>query len=227
MKTRLRLFTVSFGRMFLVMAVVAALAAGTAQPVVAATQIDIAGPAGSGAFGTSVTVLPNGNIVVTDPYYDAGATEDVGAVYLYDGATGAQISALTGSTAGDMVGRDHWSGEPAVTVLSNGNYVVSSPNWDNGAAADAGAVTWGSGTTGVSGVVSAANSLVGSTAGDRSALDGDYGVTALSNGNYVVQQPLLGQRRGGGRRGGDVGERDDRRHRCGVGGQQPGGQHGQ
>ena len=54
-----------------------------------------------------------------------------------------------------------------MTVLSNGNYVVRSPDWDNGAAADAGAVTWGSGTTGITGTVSAANSLVGSTAGDQ------------------------------------------------------------
>ena len=73
-----------------------------------------------------------------------------------------------------------------MTALSNGNYVVSSPNWTNGAAADAGAVTWGSGTAGVSGPVSAANSLVGSTAND--GVGGD-GVTALSNGNYVVSSP--------------------------------------
>ena len=53
-----------------------------------------------------------------------------------------------------------------MTALSNGNYVVRSPSWDNGAATDAGAVTWGSGDEGVSGVVSAANSLVGSTAND-------------------------------------------------------------
>ena len=39
--------------------------------------------------------------------------------------------------------------------------------WDNGAATNAGAVTWGSGTAGVSGVVSSANSLVGSTANDQ------------------------------------------------------------
>src|SRR4051812_44028463 len=32
----------------------------------AATQTDIAGPAGSGQFGASVTVLPNGNFVVID-----------------------------------------------------------------------------------------------------------------------------------------------------------------
>ena len=84
------------------------------------------------------------------------------------------------------------------------------PYWDNGAATDAGAVTWGSGTAGVSGVVSAANSLVGSTANDQV---GYGGVTALSNGNYVVRSPAwdngaatdagavdLGQRHRGGQR---------------------------
>ena len=51
-------------------------------------------------------------------------------------------------------------GSHGVRVLSGGDYVVSSPNWD-GAVANAGAATWGSGTAGVSGAVSAANSLVG------------------------------------------------------------------
>lgn len=36
----------------------------------AATQTDIPGPPGSGAFGTTVTVLPNGNFVVIDPSFD-------------------------------------------------------------------------------------------------------------------------------------------------------------
>ena len=54
-----------------------------------------------------------------------------------------------------------------MTALSNGNYVVRSPDWDNGAVTDAGAVTWGNGTTGITGAVSAANSLVGSTADDQ------------------------------------------------------------
>ena len=35
-----------------------------------------------------------------------------------------------------------------VTPLEGGNYVVSSPFWDNGAATNAGAVTFGSGTNG-------------------------------------------------------------------------------
>ena len=152
--------------------------AGLASPT---NQIDIVGPAGSGSFGRSVTALPNGNIVVTDPDYDTETTVDVGAVYLYDGATGALISTLTGSTAGDQVGYD------GVTVLSNGNYVVASRYWDNGGATDAGAATWGNGTTGVDGVVSTENSLVGSTTDDL--VGGNDGVTALSNGNYVVCSP--------------------------------------
>jgi hypothetical protein len=52
----------------------------------AATQIDIVGPTGSGQFSTSVTVLSNGNFVVTDPGFDSRAT-DIGAVYLYNGQT--------------------------------------------------------------------------------------------------------------------------------------------
>ena len=44
-------------------------------------------------------------------------------------------------------------------------------------------MTWGNGTRGVTGAVSAANSLVGSTANDRV---GGGCVTALTNGNYVV-----------------------------------------
>ncbi|MGB8253603.1 MAG: hypothetical protein WCF08_10340, partial [Anaerolineaceae bacterium] len=96
---------------------------GNIDPVtagVSSTQSDIVGPPGSGQFGDSVAALPNGNIVVTDPLYDDGMITDVGAVYLYNGATRALISTLTGSTAGDAVG----SG--GVIVLTNGNYVVRS-----------------------------------------------------------------------------------------------------
>ena len=150
-------------------------------------QTDIAGPAGSGTFGTTVTVLANGNIVVTDPTYTDPANPGVtgiGAVYLYDGATLAIISTLKGSTANDNVGGD------GVTVLTNGNYVVDSPNWDNPSPAkiDVGAVTWCSATTGCNGAVSAANSLIGGTASDF--VGGYGGVTALTNGNYVVSSLL-------------------------------------
>jgi uncharacterized protein DUF5650 len=133
-------------------------------------------PAAGNQFGASVVALSTGNVVIASPSDDAGGV-DAGAVYLFNGSTGALISTMRGSTANDLVG----SG--GVTALSNGNYVVLSPSWDNGAIVNAGAATWGSGTSGVNGVVSAANSLVGSTTGD---FVGGF-VRALSNGNYVVQ----------------------------------------
>ena len=145
-----------------------------------AGQIDIAGPAGSGAFGSKVQRLKNGNIVVTDPEFDApGPVEDVGAVYLYDGKTRKLISRLTGSQAGDQVGT-------FVMAFENGNYAVGSPSWSNGNIKEAGASTWCNGTTGINGVVSPANSLVGSSPDDNV---GSYSIPLIIHGNYLVPSP--------------------------------------
>ncbi|HSE13785.1 MAG TPA: hypothetical protein VLB69_14225, partial [Rudaea sp.] len=105
-----------------------------------------------------------------------GLNNAIGAVYLYTPA-GVLISTLKGHAKNDRVG----SG--GVTALSNGNFVVSSPNWDDGFTAGVGAVTWVDGTTGLDAVVAVGNSLVGSQANDHV---GNGGVTALGNGNYVV-----------------------------------------
>ncbi len=147
----------------------------------AATQVYMQGPLGSGEFGHSVTVLPNGNFVVTDPNFDqiSPPAADVGAVYLFT-PEGAPISTLYGSNANDRVG---FTG---VRVLANGHFVVLSTKWNM----DRGAVTWGSATTGFIGggsvVVSAANSLVGNAAND---IVGNAGVFPLTNGHYVVCSP--------------------------------------
>lgn len=67
-------------------------------------------------------MLPNGNFVVTDPFYDKDdGTTDVGRVYLHS-RDGELLATLPGSTAGDRIGIH------SITVLANGNYVVSSPN---------------------------------------------------------------------------------------------------
>src|SRR5208282_2881903 len=142
-----------------------------------------------GVLGVGVTALSNGNYVVSSPNWNNGAAASAGAVTWGSGTVGVRgpvsaTNSLVGSTANDSVGGNEEAGS-SVTALSNGNYVVSSPNWNNGAAASAGAVTWGSGTAGVSGPVSATNSLVGSTANDGVGTI----VTALSNGNYVVSSP--------------------------------------
>ncbi|MDI1271639.1 MAG: filamentous hemagglutinin N-terminal domain-containing protein, partial [Polaromonas sp.] len=137
-----------------------------------------------GMYG--VTALTNGNYVVRSGGWDNGAVANVGAVTWGSGTAGVKgtissANSLIGSTANDLLG------DIGVTALTNGNYVVSSGYWDNGAISDAGAVTWGDGATGTTGVVSAANSLVGSMASDTVSR---LGVTALNNGNYVVNSDM-------------------------------------
>jgi hypothetical protein len=133
--------------------------------------------------GGSVTALSNGNYVVASADWDRSATStNVGAVTWGNGTSGisgvvSSSNSLVGSTASDNVG---FTG---VTELTNGNYVVRSTNWDSGSVQNVGAVTWGNGTSGISGMVSSSNSLVGSTAHDNV---GNTGVTELTNGNYVV-----------------------------------------
>ena len=134
-----------------------------------------------------MTALSNGNYVIDSPFWS-----NKGAVTLMSGSTGKALAdgsigsvsasnSLVGGASGDLVGKN------GVTALSNGNYVVASPDWSG----YKGAVTLVSGSTGLpvigaSAVVSAANSLVGDAAND---LVGGYGVTVLSNGNYIVACP--------------------------------------
>lgn len=129
-----------------------------------------------------IVALPNSNYVIASPDWNAGAVIDAGAVTFAvgSGTSTAPVStanSLVGSSANDSVGGG------GVTPTSNGNYVVDSPNWNSGAVTDAGAATWASGTTGITGAVSATNSLVGSSPDDRVGSDG---VTALPNGSYLV-----------------------------------------
>ena len=144
-------------------------------------QFDLIDPneGGGTGFGQHIVPLSTGNVVVTKPE-DNFAADNAGAVYLYNGKTGALISTLTGSQVDDSVGNE------GVVALTNGNYVVNSPNWDNAGVSDAGAVTWGNGSTGITGVVTRNNSLVGTQADNQV---GSQGVVALTNGNYVVSSP--------------------------------------
>jgi hypothetical protein len=132
-----------------------------------------------GTFGDNVVILGSGNTVVTDTNDNFGGA-NAGAAYLFNGSTGGLISALTGGNAGDRVGSGKY-GWDGIQVLPNGNYLVYSPNWNT----SAGAVTFGSATTGTgSGVLSAANSLVGAAPGDNVGWDGIF---ILDTGNYLVR----------------------------------------
>jgi hypothetical protein len=134
--------------------------------------------------------LSNGHYVVSSPFWDNGAVVDAGAVTWRNGtgSSGGLVSAsnsLVGSSANDKVG-NYGTCNYGGTALSNGHYVVRSSEWDNGGTTDAGAVTWRDGNSGSGAVVGAGNSLIGSSALDRV---GCGGVTALSNGHYVVSSP--------------------------------------
>ncbi len=152
---------------------------GMPPRAIAANDIVLEGPPGSSQFGQHVQALANGNFVVTDPGYSAGAQASVGAVYLYDGGSGALISTLTGSVGGSEVG------SAGVVALPSGNFIVLSPNWDSNSMQNVGAVTWVNGDVGLNGAVDATNSLLGSHASDQ------VGEVAhvLSNGNVVVRSP--------------------------------------
>ena len=155
--------------------------------LVGSTKNDCIGSNDSGS--NDVTALPNGNYVVCSGYWDNGKAVNAGAVTWCGGFGGTigTVSAensLVGSKTGNQVG---W-GSAAITTLKNSNYVVLSALWDNGTAANAGAVTWCSGLGGTVGIVSTANSLVGSSKNDYIGSDdsASNNIKALANGNYVV-----------------------------------------
>ena len=160
-------------------------AVSSSNSLIGTTALDYVGNKG-------VTALTNGNYVVVSSNWDNGNVANVRAVTWGNGTTGltgvvSSSNSLIGASSNDEIGSH------GVTALTNGNYVVASPYWDNGSVTDVGAVTWGNGTTGITGVVSSSNSLIGTTALDYV---GDKGVTALSNGNYVVANYSWGSYKG-------------------------------
>jgi hypothetical protein len=177
-------------------------ATGLVGTLSAANSLVGIGSAGYGVGAATIIALTNGNYVVDDP----GWNVNQGAVTWGDGANGtvgviSAANSLIGSNPanginnGDQVGGGLQNAS-GVTPLANGNYVVDSPFW-NGSnetwLSGTGAVTWGNGTSGTSGVISAANSLVGSTSED---MVGYEGVTALTNGNYIVGSANWNQQEG-------------------------------
>jgi hypothetical protein len=132
--------------------------------------------------GLQIEPLPNGNYLVRTPDWDNGDEDDAGAVTWANGNTG-----ITGtiSAANSLIGTAEFNrvGNENPVILTNGNYVVLSSTWDNNGVKDVGAATWGNGTTGIVGPVSASNSLVGTKIEDRV---GKTGIRLQNNGNYVI-----------------------------------------
>jgi hypothetical protein len=142
----------------------------------------------------TVTALKkNGNYTVALCDEPGGSGDGVGGVWgvpdsrcpvtFVNGNTGAVGYPIAASTS-YSVGYEKWV---KVVPLSNGNYVVVRSSWGPGS--ERGAVSWGSGTTGLAGPVNTSNALTGANDGDRV---GDGGVVPLANGNYVVVSPSFG-----------------------------------
>ena len=152
----------------------------------------LVGTSASDFVGATIVPLTNGNYLVATPTWNNGAIVAAGAVTWANGATGitGPVSAqnsLVGAAPFDRVGSETEWYYLSVWPLPDGNAVVVSPDWDNGTLVDAGAATWIDGTVGLTGTLSAANSLVGTTAGDQLGAGGiDYGFSALPGGRYAI-----------------------------------------
>src|SRR5438034_1130684 len=151
------------------------------NPVTQTRIASIYGNAAGDSLGplahTSITALPNGNFVIASPSADEGGIVSACSVRLVNGTTGAPIgSAIVGNAASDSLG----SG--GVTALPNGNFVIASPEDDEGGIVDAGSVRLVDGTTGAP----IGSAIVGNAASDSL---GSGGVTALPNGNFVIASP--------------------------------------
>ncbi len=156
---------------------------------VVSTSNALYGSTANDELGFRGVALRNGNFAIATSKWDNPDTgiADVGAVTFMNGTTGfvgaiSATNSLVGTQANDKVGSQ-------IYELTNGNYVVTSVEWNNGAITRAGAATWVNGTAGFQGTVSATNSLTG---GFNDALIGNAGITALSNGNYVVRSIAWG-----------------------------------
>ena len=133
--------------------------------------------------GAYITTLSNGNFVVCCP--DTASV--AGSVTLVNGVTGLDG---TVSSANSLIGISQggsWQSNNEVTALPDGNYVVDNPYWHDGT----GFAAWGNGMTGLSGLVSSSNSLLGSQPGDYIGIGGTGNSTimVLANGNYLIASP--------------------------------------
>jgi len=162
---------------------------------------------GFGSFEPGITALANGNYVITSPLAKIGGNANAGAVTLikpsgnFSNTTGTPSAAnsLVGGDANDFVGGGNF-GAGGVYVLTNGNYVVASPNWGPGGAGQ-GAATFINVASPTVGAVSSSNSLVGAVTTSQDAIASGgvelntsdpnlKAIVPLTNGNYVVVSPF-------------------------------------
>ena len=121
-----------------------------------------------------IKILANDNFVIASARDDVAGIVNAGSVRLVSSITGLQIGpTLAGNNDADHLGSGN------VVSLSNGNYVVVSPNDDVNGIEDAGSVRLFSGATGIQ----IGNTITSMTTGDQVGLNG---VTELAGNRFVV-----------------------------------------
>ncbi len=136
--------------------------------------------------------------MVRSPFWDNGDAVNAGAVTWGSGTSGivgyvSSTNSLVGRSPHDQVGNSELYGVGSINELSNGNFVVRSPFWDNDGAIDSGAVTWVNGTSGISGEISRSNSVV-STAAYAGYGNNNF-ITNPNSSILIVSQPNEGNGR--------------------------------
>ncbi|MFN8533067.1 MAG: hypothetical protein U0556_05940 [Dehalococcoidia bacterium] len=143
--------------------------------------------------GDLLFALPNGHGVAVSRLFDFLGDANRGAVTWINGNTGkapnnastgqlGSTNSLVGAATGDQ------AGSGGILILSDGNFVIFSPEWGSGGAADfgKGAATWVNGATGAIGTIDATNSFLGAAIGDEV---GSGQNIALPNGAYAFASP--------------------------------------
>lgn len=134
------------------------------------------GIAGDQIGSGGVSALGNANYVVLSPFDDENGVTNAGSVRLFSGVSGAQIGVtFAGDVTNDYAGL-------AVTVLGNNNFVLSSPDDDEGGVVDAGSVRLISGASGAQ----IGTTLSGNNTSDLFGMR----VTATTNDHFVFASPF-------------------------------------
>jgi filamentous hemagglutinin family protein len=130
------------------------------------------------SFGNAdLIALSSGNYVFGNPFATINGVASAGTVILANGTTGGEVSRISGLNPNDSFGVLISKDKPAITALSNGNFVFGNPFADINGVVNAGTVILANGTTG--GEISRISGL------SLNDYFGSNPITALSNGNYV------------------------------------------
>ena len=111
-------------------------------------------------YGILLLPLANGDFIAGSGYWDSGVVVNAGAFTRVDGRVGlvgvpSSANSIRGSIFEDSVGVG------SSTTLGDNNYAVRSIIWDNGGIVNAGAVTILHNTARTHGLISTANSVLG------------------------------------------------------------------